>query len=97
MSPESGQVLYLFDTVNVLLHGVPGYAKLAGYPLVGAIEVIQIDDSSYLCHRFHPNAHLLAYFGESGLSFLGGQKRIGVSLYRGVKIESVKTGKKAVL
>jgi len=67
-------VLYLLDTENVLLHCVPGYAKFAGYPLVGAIEVVQIDDSSYLCHRFHPNAHLSAYFGESRLSFLGGSK-----------------------
>ena len=57
------------------------------------MKVVQINDSTYICHRFHPNAHLSKYL-ERGAFHLGvGQKRIGVSLNRRVKIELAKTPK----
>ena len=58
---------------------------------VGTIEFVQIDDSTYICHRFHLRAHLPGYLERRGFPSWGGQKRIGFSLYRGVKIESANT------
>ncbi|MGB4651684.1 hypothetical protein, partial [Methanothrix sp.] len=41
--------------------------------------------------RFHLTAHLSEYLEREGFPFWGGQKRTGVSLNRGVKIESANT------
>ena len=64
---------------------------LAGYFFVGLMEFVQVYDSTYICHRFHLTAHLSEYLEREGFPSWGGQKRIGVSLNRGVKIESAKT------
>jgi hypothetical protein len=72
-------LLYFLDPVNVLLHSVPGYAQFAGYSLVGIMEFVQVDDSSYICHRFHLYAQLSAYLERGGFPSWG------------VKIESAKT------
>jgi hypothetical protein len=80
-----------FDPTQVLFRGIQGYAQFAGYFLVGTIEFVQIDDSTYICHRFHLGAHLSAYLVRGGFPSWGGQKRIGFSLYRGVKIRSANT------
>ena len=77
--------------MDVLFHCVPGYVQFAGYSFVGFIEFIQIHNSTDICHRFHLIAHLSEYLERKGFPFLGGQKRIGVSLNSGVKIESAKT------
>jgi hypothetical protein len=53
--------LYFLDPEHVLFCGVPGDAQFAGYFPVGTIEFVQIDDSTYICHRFHLSAHLSAY------------------------------------
>ncbi len=58
---------------NLLFHCVPGYVQLAGYFFVGMIEVVQVDDSTYICHRFHLSAHLSAYFEREGFPSWGGQ------------------------
>jgi hypothetical protein len=84
--------LCIINSVQVFFRGVSAYAQFASYFLVGTIEFVQIDDSTYICHRFHLWAHLSAYLErEAFLLEGGGQKRTGVSLNSGVKIESAKT------
>jgi hypothetical protein len=77
--------------MKILFHSVPGYVQFAGYFFVGLMEFVQVYDSTYICHRFHLTAHLSEYLEREGFPSWGGQKRIGVSLNRGVKIESAKT------
>ena len=83
--------LHIFDLMKILFHSVPGYVQFAGYFFVGLMEFVQVYDSTYICHRFHLTAHLSEYLEREGFPSWGGQKRIGVSLNRGVKIESAKT------
>ncbi|MCX6677382.1 MAG: hypothetical protein NTU95_05490 [Methanothrix sp.] len=54
----SQSILYIFDLMHVLFRGIPGYAQFAGYSFVGLVEFVQINDSTYICHRFHLCAHL---------------------------------------
>ena len=84
----SQSILHIFDLMHVLFRCVPGYVQFAGYSFVGLMEFVQIHDSTYICHRFHLSAHLSEYLEREGFPSWGGQKRIGVSLNRGVKIES---------
>jgi hypothetical protein len=79
-------LLYILDPEHVLFSGIRGYVQLAGYFLVGTIEFVQIDDSTYICHRFHLRAHLSAYLERRGFPSWVGQKRIAFSLYRGPKL-----------
>jgi hypothetical protein len=62
----SCSLLYILDPTQVLFRGIQGYAQFAGYFLVGTIEFVQIDDSTYICHRFHLRAHLSAYLERGG-------------------------------
>jgi hypothetical protein len=55
-----------------------GYAEFAGYSIKSAIEFMQFKDSTDICHRFHPNAHLSEYL-KGGFHFRSCQKRIGVT------------------
>ena len=88
----SFSLLYIIDPAQVLFRGIQGYVQFAGYFLVGTIEFVQIDDSTYICHRFHLWPHLSAYLGEGRLSFLGGVKNESAFPYiGGVKIESANT------
>ena len=89
----SQSILYIFDLMHILFRCVPGDAQFAGYSFVGFMEVVQINDSTYICHRFHLRAHLSECLEREGFPSWGGQKRIGFSLYRGVKIESANTGR----
>ena len=59
-------ILYIIDPAQVLFRDIQGYAKFAGYFLVGTIEFVQIEDSTYICHRFHLGAHLSAYLVRGG-------------------------------
>ena len=83
--------LHIFDLMKILFHSVPGYIQFAGYFFVGLMEFVQVYDSSYICHRFHLTAHLSEYLEREGFPLWGGQKRTGVSLNWGVKIESANT------
>ena len=67
-------LLYILDPEQVLFRGISGYAKFAGYFFVGTIEFVQIDDSTYICHRFHLWAHLLAYLVREAFLLEGGSK-----------------------
>jgi len=87
----SQSILHIFDLMHVLSRGIPGYVQFAGYFLVGLAEFVQIDDSTYICHRFHLCAHLSVCLEREAFLLGEGQKRNGFSLYRGVKIESAKT------
>jgi hypothetical protein len=62
----SFSLLYFLDQTQVLFRGIRGYVKFAGYFLVRTIEFVQIDDSTYICHRFHLRAHLSAYLERGG-------------------------------
>lgn len=57
----------------------------------GLMEFVQVYDSTYICHRYHLTAHLSEYLEREGFPSWEGSKRIGVSLYRVVKIEWAKT------
>jgi len=46
---------------DILLYSVSGDLEFAGYSSVGFIKIVEIDDSAYICHQFHPNAHLSKY------------------------------------
>ena len=84
-----GLLLQFYITIGTL-----PYVQFAGYFFVGLMEFVQVYDSTYICHRFHLTAHLSEYLEREGFPSWGGQKRIGVSLNRGVKIESAKTKEK---
>ena len=62
----SFSILYFLDQTQVLFRGIRGYAQFAGYFFVGTIEFVQIEDSTYICHRFHLRAHLSAYLVRGG-------------------------------
>jgi hypothetical protein len=79
------------DFKHVLLYSISGDLELAGYSSVGFIKIVEIDDSAYICHRFHPNAHLSNTWRGKAFLLRVDQKRIGVPLNRRVKIELAKT------
>jgi hypothetical protein len=49
------------------------YVQFAGYFFVGLTELVQIHDSTYICHRFHLTAHLSEYLEREGFPSWGGQ------------------------
>jgi hypothetical protein len=59
-------ILHFLDLKNVLLYSISGDLKFAGYSSVGFIKIVEIDDSAYICHQFHPNAHLSKYLEREG-------------------------------
>ena len=63
--------------------GVMGYAEFAGYSIKSAIESIQFKDSTDICHRFHPNAHLSVYLEREAFLLEGGVKNESAFPYIG--------------
>jgi len=68
----SQSILYIFDLMHILFRCVPGDAQFTGYSFVGFMEVVQINDSTYICHRFHLRAHLSECLEREGFPSWGG-------------------------
>jgi hypothetical protein len=64
-------ILHILYLKHILHHSISGDLVFAGHSSVGFIKVVQIDDSAYIYHRFHPNAYLSKYLERGRLSFLG--------------------------
>ena len=67
---------YIFDLMHILFRCVPGDAQFTGYSFVGFMEVVQINDSTYICHRFHLRAHLSECLEREGFPSWGGGSKL---------------------
>jgi hypothetical protein len=75
MNTSRGALMRFQRTTSFFTLDYPnGDLEFAGHSSARFMDVVQIDDSVYIYHRFHHNAHLSKYLECVGFSSWGGSK-----------------------